>query len=65
MTTKLIKQTLFYFIIMESLMLWGRHLSCELSLMARSKKRWLYLQATLMVPYNSTEWKFLTLQQNS
>ena len=55
MTTKLIKQTLFYIIIMESLMLWGRHLSCELSLMARSKKRWLYLQATLMVPYNSTE----------
>ena len=65
MTTKLIKQTFFYIIIMESLMLWGRRLSCELSLMARSKKRWLYLQATLMVPYNSTEWKFLTLQQNS
>ena len=55
MTTKLIKQTLFYIIIMESLMLWGRRLSCELSLMARSKKRWLYLQATLMVPYSGTE----------
>ena len=29
MTTKLIKQTLFYIIIMESLMLWGGRLSCE------------------------------------